>query len=215
MSGSPQQAQAQTDRFSDYTNVFDLLGTSPRPSLAGRTWHSGVDESAAISSDVSSRGETGWADGQASDTVALAVRSDKMVGMEPDHVTPRELAAELKAIEERMDRRQAEIGGRIELLAQSLDSFAGRITENVGRIETSAGAVSQDLERNFNRLDAKISAVQDKSSQDKRQILLNLWVIVIGAFLAGLAAIWTTNSLIISATQLKPPIQAATPGEPR
>ena len=79
-----------------------------------------------------------------------------MTGMDREYVTPRELAAEIRAIEERMDRRHAEIGGKIDVLATSINSAVEKITTEVKSANERVVSTQRDLEGNFAKLDNKI-----------------------------------------------------------
>lgn len=69
------------------------------------------------------------------ESVASRSRKGDMSSMESDRVTPRELAAEIKAVEERMDRRHAEMSGKIDLISERMAAAVERIAADVGRIE--------------------------------------------------------------------------------
>lgn len=118
-----------------------------------------------------------------------------------DAVTHRELAAEIKAIEERMDRRQAEVMGRIDSAVQAIGYAVEKIATDVNRHSDAITSTRKDLKDNFDRLSTQVAAIDSKSGQDKRTILTNLWAIVLAAAIAGLAAIWATNSLVIASFQ--------------
>lgn len=118
-----------------------------------------------------------------------------------DVVTPRELASEIKAIEERMDRRQAEVMGRIDNAVQAIGYAVEKIAADVNRHSDAISSTRKDLKDNFDRLSTQVAGIEAKSGQDKRTILTNLWTIVLAAAIAGLAAIWATNSLVIASFQ--------------
>jgi hypothetical protein len=143
--------------------------------------------------------------GSNSTNVASSGPSSNMNDMDRDYVTARELSAEIKAIEERMDRRHAEIGGKIDLLAQSLGNAVDKISSEIQSVKVDAASAQLNIRTNLDRLSSQLSAVESKSAQDKRTILANLWAIVIGAVLAGLALIYATNSLIIASFEAGKP----------
>ena len=116
-------------------------------------------------------------------------------------ITPRELNAEIRAVEECMDRRHAELSGKIDLLTQTIGNAIDKVTTEIGHTNWQIASTQRDLEGNLPKLSGQIADLTNKSSKDKRQIISNIWAIAIGTFIAGVVEIWTTNGLIMSAIQ--------------
>lgn len=125
-----------------------------------------------------------------------------MSGMEPDYVTGRQLDAEVRAIEERMDRRHAELSGKIDLLAQSLNNYAGSVGADVKRLEGSIAAVDRDLKGNFATLNTKIDDAQSAMIADNKGNRRLIGWTFAGLIAAGIVAIWTTNAVVMQAIDL-------------
>ena len=124
-----------------------------------------------------------------------------MTGMDREYVTPRELAAEIRAIEERMDRRHAEIGGKIDVLATSINSAVEKITTEVKSANERVVSTQRDLEGNFAKLDNKIDQKYEDVIKSNKGNRIAIILTVIASFLAGVGAIWATNANIMAAIE--------------
>jgi hypothetical protein len=119
-----------------------------RPRREGKASDSRSATSAASGSDVVQGGRTA-----------------NMTGMDREYVTPRELAAEIRAIEERMDRRHAEIGGKIDVLATSINSAVEKITTEVKSANERVVSTQRDLEGNFAKMAYPVSSCRPTSGR--------------------------------------------------
>lgn len=151
---------------------------------------------------ASPRGGSERAAGRLADTVAPEARKGDIRRMEPDHVTPREMAAEIKAIEERMDRRHAELSRDIGLMSQSMSAAVERVSAEVLRLNGDVSSTKQDLKQNFDNLRLQIDTKYDQVVRDNKHNRWTIIITVVASALAAVGAIWTTNGNIMSAIEL-------------
>lgn len=102
-------------------------------------------------------------------------------------VSPRELSAELKAIEERIERRHDEVLHRIDRLGDTFVNSSERTSADIARLK-------QDLDGNYRKLDGRF----DDMAKDNRSTRATVWVTVIAAFFAAVGLIYASNSNIIA-----------------
>jgi predicted nucleic acid-binding Zn-ribbon protein len=102
-----------------------------------------------------------------------------------DAVSRRELNAELRVIEERIERRQSEVLHRIDRLGDALSNTADRISADVARIE-------QDMAGNYRKLDSRI----EEMSRDNKSTRNAVWITVVAAFFAAVGLIYASNTTL-------------------
>lgn len=138
--------------------------------------------------------------------VAGNPRRPDMKGMESDYVTPRELAAEIKAIEERMDRRHAEISGKVDLVAQSVSAIAqavstsaarldqglAQIDERFTRLDQAARADSRHVTDNLDKIRSGLETELKSSRSEVRIYTITSIVAIVASILASLGLIYAS-----------------------
>jgi hypothetical protein len=119
----------------------------------------------------------------------------------PDAVSRRELDDRLRLIEERIEHRQSDVLHRIDSVAQTVAHAVETLSTDIRRNNETTASNQKALREDIGLLRKEIVEISTKSSEDKRTILANLYAIVLASAIAGIVAIWATNSLIISSLQ--------------
>jgi hypothetical protein len=100
--------------------------------------------------------------------------------------TREEIDAKLEAVEARSERRFTELSGKIDRIADSIVNFNSTVRENLS-----------DLRAEITGLRGEMTAVRT----DNKFTRVSIIVAVVASVLAGLGALWVTNTLILTAFQ--------------
>jgi hypothetical protein len=123
--------------------------------------------------------------------------------MSNEQVSFRELNAELRAIEERIDRRHAELFGKLEGVIVRSEHVA----QSVQNAAAGIVALHTKVEENGRYLASRI----DQATQENKN---TRWIIlgtIVAAGLAMLALVWQTNGLLLEAFALRLEAQQSAP----
>jgi hypothetical protein len=149
-------------------------------------------------------------------SVARDAQSNEMTEMDPEYVTPRELASEVKAIEERIDRRHAEVSGKIELLAQSMNTLTQAVSGSTSRVDAGLTHIDQRFTRidenarsdirhitdNLDKIRSSFDAELKSSRGEVRVFTITAIAAIVASVLAGLGIIYTSYGNIMQAFDL-------------